>query len=192
MQLIPRISRRAVASSLVAAPLALGLAKRAGGAASGMDASTAGTGDGLTRTSEAIHQEISFKASTRRVYDALTDARQFDAVTRLSDAIALLSAPGAKATAINPAVGGSFVLFGGYISGLTLEMLPGERLVQAWRTAGWKAGEYSTVQFTLAADGAGTKLIFDHRGFPDGDGNHLAGGWHVHYWTSLALFLSQA
>lgn len=101
-----------------------------------MDASTAGTDDGLTRTSETIHLEISFKASTRRVYDALTDARQFDAVTRLSDAIALVSTQGAKATAINPAVGGSFVLFGGYISGLNLEMLPGERLVQAWHTAG--------------------------------------------------------
>jgi uncharacterized protein YndB with AHSA1/START domain len=186
----PLITRRAFAISLVAIPVGLkanggvfGTAARMGGSAQGQD-------DGLTHTSEAIHQEVSFDASRRRVYEALTEAKQFDGVTRLSDGAQLLAAPGAKPTAISDAVGGPFVLFGGYITGRHLELKPGERLVQAWRAAGWKPGEYSVVTFVLVDDGAKTKLVFDHRGFPEGTGSHLASGWHAHYWEPLTKYLA--
>ena len=85
--------------------------------------------------------------------------------------ITLVTAPGAQATAISPEVGGAFTLFGGYITGRHLEMLPGERLVQAWRAGGWNAGEYSVVRFSLAAQGSGCKLLFDHRWFPARSGS---------------------
>jgi len=52
---------------------------------------------------------------------------------------ALLAAAGAKPTAISTELGGSFTLFGGYITGRHIEMLPNERLVQAWRAGSWKA-----------------------------------------------------
>ena len=186
----PLISRRAFAVSLAALPVGL----RAGGGvfrpAARMSGPAQGEGDGLTHTSEAIHQEVSFDASRRRVYQALTVTKQFDGVTRLSDGKELLAAPGAKPTAISDAVGGPFVLFGGYITGRHLELAPAERLVQAWRAASWKPGEYSVVTFALLGDGAKTKLVFDHRGFPEGDGAHLASGWHAHYWEPLAKFLA--
>jgi hypothetical protein len=63
-------------------------------------------------------------------------------------------------------------------------LLPGERLVQAWRAASWKPEQYSIAAFSLTAQGANTKLSFEHRGFP-GSGlkkissetqNHAAGG----------------
>jgi activator of HSP90 ATPase len=126
------------------------------------------------------------------VYEALTVAAQFDAITRLSDAVTLITAPGAQVTAISPEVGGAFTLFGGYITGRHLEMLPGERLVQAWRAGRWNAGEYSVARFALAAQGTGCKLLLDHRGFPQGQGASLAYGWRVHYWEPLAKFLHQA
>jgi uncharacterized protein YndB with AHSA1/START domain len=96
--------------------------------------------DGLSHVSEAIHQELLFNASPQRVYGALTSGKSFDAITRLSDGDALLKAAGAQPTAISSDVGGTFTLFGGYITGRHLEMLPDERLVQAWRAGSWKPG----------------------------------------------------
>ncbi|HXI48011.1 MAG TPA: SRPBCC domain-containing protein, partial [Steroidobacteraceae bacterium] len=147
--------------------------------------------DGLSHASEAIHQELLFDASPQRVYDALTSGKSFDAITRLSDGDALLKAEGAKPTAINAEVGGTFTLFGGYVTGRNLEMLPAERLVQAWRAGSWKAGAFSIAAFSFVKEGAKTKLLFDHRGFPDGAGASLAQGWHVHYWSPLKAFLSR-
>jgi activator of HSP90 ATPase len=156
-----------------------------------MDVSKAADGHGLTHASETIHQEIGFAASRERVYKALTSSEQFDAVTRLSDAVSLVTAPDAKKTFISDAVAGVITLFGGYITGWNLELLRNERLVQVWRARSWDPGDYSIAKFALVADGAGTKLLFDHRGFPEGQGGHLASGWYTHYWDPMAKFLSQ-
>jgi hypothetical protein len=43
--------------------------------------------DGILRAEEAIHQEPVFKASRKRVYEALTDANQFAKVVELSAAM---------------------------------------------------------------------------------------------------------
>jgi uncharacterized protein YndB with AHSA1/START domain len=182
------VTRRTFA--LAAAPAGLA-ALSAGLALSARAMGAPDAADGLTFSAEAIHQEIGFNAPRRRVYDALTTSSQFDTVTRLSDAIKLVTAPGAQPTSISRELGGLFTLFGGYITGRNLELVSGERLVQAWRTVRWKAGAYSVVTFDLTEAGGGTKLIFDHRGFPNGEGAHLAGGWHLHYWDPVAKFLAQ-
>ena len=170
----------------------LSAAARELGAAESMQAPAAPGEGGLSHTSEAIHQEIVFGASRRRIYQALTSVKRFDALTRLSEAARLVTAAGAKPTTISHEVGGLFTLFGGYITGRNLELVRDERLVQAWRTASWNPGDYSVVRFALIENGAGTKLIFDHRGFPEGEGTHLAKGWHSNYWEPLAKLLSQA
>jgi len=46
----------------------------------------AGAEDGIS-TAESIHQEPVFQASRKRVYEALTDARQFDKIVQLSGAV---------------------------------------------------------------------------------------------------------
>ena len=43
--------------------------------------------EGVSRTAESIHQEPVFKANPKRVYEALTDEKQFEKVTQLSAAI---------------------------------------------------------------------------------------------------------
>ena len=177
---------------MAALPAAFCASTRVLGASNTVEISKAVDSDGLTHTAEAIHQEIAFKADRRKVYEALTNAKQFDAITRLSDAVALVTAPKAKPTSISRAVGGPFTLFGGYITGRNLELLPDERLVQVWRVGNWEAGDYSIARFVLVANGTETKLVFDHRGFPEGAGEHLAEGWHTHYWEPLAKFLSRA
>jgi activator of HSP90 ATPase len=146
----------------------------------------------VSRTAEAIHQERLFRASRKRIYEALTVTAQFDRVTQLtgvmrSAAMAKMQAP----TAIDPHVGGAFALFGGYIVGRHIELVPNELIVQAWRVGSWDRGLYSVIRFQLAEQGAGTKIIFDHAGFPTGQADHLASGWQEHYWDPLEKFLSE-
>ena len=184
------ISRRVLTVGLATLPAGLGAARVFGASDTGTDAGS-GTSNGLSHTSEAIHQEVTFKASRRQVYEALTSTGRFDALTRLSDGLSLLTAPGAKATTISREVGGPFTLFGGYITGRHLEMVPDELLVQAWRAGGWKPGDYSIVKFALSAEGSACELVLDHRGFPEGQGKSLAYGWGVHYWEPLAKLLAQ-
>jgi activator of HSP90 ATPase len=181
------LARRTLACGIAALPLLLGppgSSERA--AAAGAPAQA----EGLSHSAESIHQEVSFSAACPRLYAALTDARAFDAVTRLSDAATLVTAPGAQATAIGSDPGSPFTLFGGYITGRNLEMLPDQRLVQAWRAGGWPAGDYSVVRFSLTAASGGCRLVFDHRGFPPGQGASLLFGWRGHYWEPLARFLA--
>jgi len=143
----------------------------------------------LSHAAEAIHQEVVFKANTKRLYDALTDAQQFQKVELLIDDLGGLDLTG-KPAVISQELGGSFSLFGAYIVGRQIELVPNERIVQAWRVTSWKPGVYSIAKFQLAAQGGETKLVFDHTGFPPGTGEHLLAGWNAHYWQPLQKFLA--
>jgi activator of HSP90 ATPase len=144
----------------------------------------------ISHTAESIHQEVVFKASRKHVYEALMEAKQFERVVQLSDARKTRMPPGAPPTQISPEVGGAFSTFGGMIVGRHIELVPNERIVQAWRPAYWNPGVYSIVKFDLADSGSETKLVLDHRGFPDGDGKSLLDGWNKNYWEPLAKYLA--
>ena len=147
-------------------------------------------GEEISHTCAAIHQEVVFKASRKRVYEALTETKQFDKVVRLSEAMKGGMPPGAAPTEIGREAGGAFALFGGYIAGRNIELVPNERIVQAWRTGSWEAGVYSIARFTLVEQGAGTKIVFDHTGFPKDEAEHLASGWKANYWEPLEKYLA--
>jgi len=148
-------------------------------------------GDNISEDAESIHQEPSFKAAPQRVYEALINTKQFDGVTQLSAAIKEEGkALGNKPTAISNHEGGAFVLFGGYITGRQVELIPNKRIVEAWRAGSWESGVYSIARFELMEQGSGTKIVFDHTGFPKGLGQHLAAGWRRNYWEPLEKFLA--
>src|SRR5262249_7193372 len=134
------------------------------------------SGEEISRTAESIHQEVSINASSRRVYEALTDAGQFTKVTTFSPV--RNDAP----AQIGRAAGDSFSIFGGHITGRHVELVPFHRIVQAWRVADWESGAYSIVRFDLADRGNQTLIAFDHTGFPRGKAEHLAEGWKLNYW----------
>ncbi len=74
--------------------------------------------------SASIHQEVDFKATPERVYQALTDAKQFSAFSGLP-------------AEIHNEAGGAFKCFGGQITGRMTELLPGKKIVQTWHVAVW-------------------------------------------------------
>ncbi|MBZ5535266.1 MAG: SRPBCC domain-containing protein [Acidobacteriia bacterium] len=44
-------------------------------------------------------------------------------------------------------------------------------------------------KFELVEQGAGSKIVFNHTGFPQDEVEHLAAGWKTHYWEPLAKLL---
>jgi activator of HSP90 ATPase len=122
-----------------------------------------------------IHQEIDLNASPQKVYEALLDSKQF---IEFSD----------RAAEINREVGGAFSLFKGHIIGRNLELVPSQRIVQAWRVVTWPEGAYSIARFELKPQGSGTHLVLDHIGFPEGLHDHLAQGWDENYWSLLKKY----
>jgi activator of HSP90 ATPase len=67
-------------------------------------------------------------------------------------------------------------------------LAPNQRIVQAWRVATWPEGAYSIARFDLEPQGSGTRLVFDHIGFPEGLRDHLAEGWEENYWSLLKKY----
>jgi activator of HSP90 ATPase len=164
-------------------------AMAAGGAVFGPVRALAASVDAISRTAEAIHQEVVFKATPKRVYDALTDASQFQKMESLSAAMKSVDVNSHPAV-ISREPGGTFSLFGDYIVGRQIELVPNERIVQAWRPTSWAPGLYSIARFELAPEGSSsTKLVFDHTGFPAGTAEHLAAGWKTNYWEPLEKLL---
>jgi activator of HSP90 ATPase len=128
--------------------------------------------------STAIHQEINFKVSPDCVYEALTNSAQFSKAT------------GGAPTEISSEAGGSFSCFGGMIVGRNIELVPYERIVQAWRAGNWDEGVYSIVKFEFKGQGEDTQLVFDHIGFPEGQEEHLGNGWYENYWKPLEKYFA--
>ncbi len=148
--------------------------------------------DSISKNAESIHQEPEFAASRARVYEALLDAKQFAKVMQLSAAVQSGMALGDRPTEISRQVGGAFTLYGGHIVGRQIELVSNARIVQAWRVVDWKPGMYSIAKFELVEAGAGTRIVFDHTGFPAGQAQHLAEGWSENYWAPLRKYLISA
>ncbi len=131
----------------------------------------------------SIHQEVNFLVKPQRLYEGLLSSKQFSESTKKS--FADFSSTSAN---IDPTVGGTFSVFDGHIIGRILELVPNQRIVEAWRVEDWPAGIYSIARFEFKAQGSGTQLIFDHVGFPEGLKEHLATGWQQHYWDALTKY----
>jgi activator of HSP90 ATPase len=94
-----------------------------------------------------------------------------------------------KPAAIDPRAGSAFSLFGGYITGRFVEIVPDQLMVQAWRVGGWQPGIYSLARFELREREGRTTVALDHTGFPVGEADHLASGWYANYWNPLHALL---
>ena len=131
---------------------------------------TPGTTPTSTRTS--LHDEITLKTTPQRIYELLLSSKQFATLT-------------GRPAEIDPRAGGAFSTFGKLIEGRNIELVPNQRIVQAWRPVAWEPGLYSIVRFELKPHNSETTIVLDHTGFPEGDFAHLEWGWNSHYWEPL-------
>jgi uncharacterized protein YndB with AHSA1/START domain len=129
-----------------------------------------------------IHREALVAAPPQQVFELLTSGSQFSTATGMP----------AEITARE---GDPFSIFGGRVEGRQIELVPGQRVVQAWRFGGahpspWAPGVYSTVRFALEPSGAGTRLVIDHAGIPSEWVEHISVGYPAFYEEPIGKFFA--
>ena len=107
-------------------------------------------------------------AAPEQVYELLTNGATFGDVT---------GQPGKG----GGAAGAYFSLFDGWLEGRQVELVPNERISQAWRFTDWEPGIYSMVLFTLTHEGDGTKMIVHQEGVPADMHEHVRTNWRGFY-----------
>jgi activator of HSP90 ATPase len=120
----------------------------------------------------SITQQALIAAEPAEVYAVLADADALSALSGMS------GVPGRSA-------GEEFSAFDGNVTGRQIELVPGQRLVQAWRFPQFAPGTYSMVSFTLTAEAGGTRLVIQQHGEPDDWHDHIDANWPTFYLTPL-------
>jgi uncharacterized protein YndB with AHSA1/START domain len=132
----------------------------------------------------SIHQEALIAAAPLQVFELLTSGSLFSAAT-------------GQPAEITDREGDPFSVFGGRVQGRQIELVPGQRVVQAWRfgtahPSPWEPGVYSTVRFALRLAGDATRLVIDHTGIPGEWIEHIALGYPAFYGDPIAKFFANS
>jgi uncharacterized protein YndB with AHSA1/START domain len=119
-------------------------------------------------------------ASPQTVYDAWLSSEQH----------ARMTGGGAQ---IEPHVGGAHRAWDDYITGTTLELDPGRRIVQSWRTLQFPpdAGD-SQIAVTFEEEAGQTRVKITHTDIPEGQGASYQSGWDEHYFSPMVAYFSSS
>jgi activator of HSP90 ATPase len=113
-------------------------------------------------------------ASPRAIYDAWLDSQGHADIT------------GGQPAHISAVPGAAFTVWNGYITGRNLELEPGRRIVQSWRTTKFAAGDGdSQIEVVLEPAAGGTRVTVHHRNVPDGHTSYRDGGWQNSYFEPM-------
>lgn len=127
---------------------------------------------------ERIRVSAVLRALPLRVYDAWLSAKEHGAFT------------GSVAT-VDARVGGKFSAWDGYIHGETVELEPGKRIVQTWRSSDFpKSAPTSRLEVLLKKDVRGTKITLVHSDIPSGQGAEYKKGWVEFYFAGMKKYFN--
>jgi len=88
-------------------------------------------------------------------------------------------------------VGAEVAAWDGYIAGRNIELVPGERIVQSWRTTQFAdEHEDSIITVTLEEVEGGTLLTLVHSNVSDGQTSYEQGGWQEHYFVPMKEYFA--
>jgi uncharacterized protein YndB with AHSA1/START domain len=118
-------------------------------------------------------------ATPLEIYDAWLDSIAHSEMTQ------------AEASMSNE-IGADISACNGYITGRNLELVPGERIVQTWRTAEFsEEHEDSVITLTLEEIEDGTLLTLAHSNVPDGQTGYELGGWEENYFEPMTEYFAE-
>jgi len=128
---------------------------------------------------KTIKQRVKFKADPATIYDLLADSRKHAAIT-------------GKPASISTKIGGTFSIGDRDVTGVNVDLVPGVRIVQAWRHRRFPEGIFSMAAVTLkpTADG-GTELVLTHRGVPKDLIPETEQTWREQYWQRMKSYIEQ-
>lgn len=119
-----------------------------------------------------------FNVSAEKIYSAWLTSEEHTAMT------------GGDAN-INDKVGDTFTAWDGYISGMNLELEPGKRILQSWRTTQFEdAEEDSQIEVLLKETEGVTELTLIHRNLSE-NGGHYKKGWEDHYFAPMRVYFGE-
>jgi uncharacterized protein YndB with AHSA1/START domain len=114
-----------------------------------------------------------------RVYSAWLDSHAHAAFT------------GASAR-IDPSIGGKFSVLDGSVSGRTVELLPGRRIVQTWRAKEFPSGSRdSRLEIQFEGTEGATRVTIMHSVLPPGQGERLKQAWIQRYFQPLRTYFAR-
>jgi uncharacterized protein YndB with AHSA1/START domain len=113
------------------------------------------------------------------IYDAWLNSRAHSAMT------------GAKASQ-SPRIGAKVSAWDGHISGRTLELVPGRKIVQSWRTVKFAPDDPdSKIAVTLRPVAGGTRLSLRHSHVPNALTDIEESGWETHYFAPMKAYFEK-
>jgi len=128
---------------------------------------------------ETIRISAVIPSKRKPPYDAWLDGRAHAAFT------------GAKARA-SAKLGGKFSAWDGYITGTTIELVPGKKIVQRWRTTDFPDGTPdSKLVVSFQDTSTGTRITLHHSGIPPGQGKEYRRGWRDFYFVPMKRYCAE-
>ena len=129
--------------------------------------------------SESITMSATIAAAPKAIYDAWMSSKGHTAMT-------------GSPAAVTAKVGGKYTAWDGYISGTTLELEPGKRILQSWRSTDFaREAPDSRLEVLLAAVKGGTKVTLKHSDFPPGGAAEYKKGWKDFYFAPMKKHFAQ-
>jgi activator of HSP90 ATPase len=119
-----------------------------------------------------IVQKVTFKKTKpEKVYELYANAKKHSSIA------------GAPVT-VSSKAGAPFSAWDGYIKGNTIHAIKDKLFVQTWRGSDWTPdAPDSYFSILLEPKGKDVVMLAIHANVPDEHAEHLAKGWHDHYWN---------
>ena len=126
--------------------------------------------------SESIKVSARFPVRPERLYRAWLDSTEHGRFT------------GGGAD-IEPVVGGRFMSWDDYITGMLLQLDAGHRIVMTWRTTEFpETAPDSRLEVLFEPEGDGTRLTLIHTDIPQGEGDKYEDGWIDYYFEPMQRY----
>lgn len=125
---------------------------------------------------ESFKIQATFPVKAGVVYDAWLDSKKHAMMT-------------GSAAEIDPRVGGKFNVWDSYCIGETIELIPGKKIVQLWRTTDFPDDHPdSLLEIDFDELPNGTRLSMKHSRIPDGQGKGYKQGWKDYYFKPMKSY----
>ena len=129
---------------------------------------------------ESVRVLATLPASADRIYAAWLDGAEHGRMT------------GGAAT-VDARLGGEHTAWDGYIEGSIVELEPGRRIVQTWRSSDFPLGHSdSRLEVHLRPADGGCEVILIHTQIPEGQGAQYEKGWSTHYLEPMRKYFAKA